>query len=188
MTRRSKVAVVAVLGLGVLASVAALMRIISYKYIDTRKYPDDHYGRSHMHFHGVLLMFLVAQGRLLLWSVLESSLAIIACSLPSLKVFGGCLARSMNRSKGTPKPVSRSTPHSSRALLTTWQKLPYNSSTPLHPLNPSGHTRTQVSGKGNWDRLHDDDSSAKHIIVESQVEVDSRSMHDSHKASNSTFH
>lgn len=45
MTRRSKVAVVAVLGLGVLASVAALMRIISYKYIDIRKYPDDHYGK-----------------------------------------------------------------------------------------------------------------------------------------------
>ncbi|KAH7182421.1 uncharacterized protein B0J16DRAFT_321202 [Fusarium flagelliforme] len=156
MTRRSNVAVVAVLGLGVLASVAALMRIISYKYIDIRKYPDDHY---------------VAQGRLLLWSVLESSLARIACSLPSLKVLGGCLARSMDRSKGTPKP-----------------KLPYDGSTPLHTLSLGGHTRTQVSGKGNWDRLHDDDSSARHIIVENQVEVDSRSMHDSYKASNTTFH
>jgi hypothetical protein len=45
MTRRSKVAVVAVLGLGVLASIAALMRIISYQYIDIRKYPRDHMGK-----------------------------------------------------------------------------------------------------------------------------------------------
>ena len=63
-------------------------------------------------------MLLVAQGRLLLWSVLESSLAIIACSLPSLKVFGGCLARSMSRSKGTPKPVSDYTPPRSRVVRT----------------------------------------------------------------------
>lgn len=118
MTRRSKVAVVAVLGLGVLASVAALMRIISYKYIDIRKYPDDHYGKLKRSLNGILLIVSVAQGRLLLWSVLESSLAIIACSLPSLKVFGGCLARSMNRSKGTPKPVSNSTLHLSQVPLT----------------------------------------------------------------------
>ena len=119
MTRRSKVAVVAVLGLGVLASVAALMRIVSYKYIDIRKYPDNHYGKLQAWAIETLLMFLVAQGRLLLWSVLESSLAIIACSLPSLKVFGGCLARSMNRSKGTPKSVSNSAPPRSRVVLTT---------------------------------------------------------------------
>ncbi|KAM0238321.1 hypothetical protein ACHAP5_008726 [Fusarium lateritium] len=44
MTRRSKLAVVVVLGLGVLASIAALMRIISYQYIDTKKYPKDQMG------------------------------------------------------------------------------------------------------------------------------------------------
>ncbi|KAH7260753.1 uncharacterized protein BKA55DRAFT_686335 [Fusarium redolens] len=41
MNRRSKLAVVAVLGLGVLASIAALMRIVSYKYIDINNYPKD---------------------------------------------------------------------------------------------------------------------------------------------------
>ncbi|KAM0489827.1 hypothetical protein ACHAP8_012177 [Fusarium lateritium] len=46
MTRRSKIAVVGILGLGVLASIAALMRIISYKYIDIRKYPKDHMGKA----------------------------------------------------------------------------------------------------------------------------------------------
>ncbi|RGP71774.1 integral membrane [Fusarium sporotrichioides] len=126
MTRQSKIAVVGILGLGVLASIAALMRIISYQYIDIRKYPNDH---------------MVSQGRLLLWSVLESSLAIIACSLPALKVFGNCLAKSMNRSKGTTRP-----------------KLAYNDATPMHSLGPGGHVRTTVSVKGNWDRLHDDDS------------------------------
>ncbi|XEV04983.1 hypothetical protein FSHL1_010270 [Fusarium sambucinum] len=141
MTRRSKIAVVGILGLGVLASIAALMRIISYKYIDIRKYPKDH---------------MVSQSRLLLWSILESSLAIIACSLPALKVFGGCLVKSMNRSKGTPRP-----------------KLGYNEPTPMNSLGPSGHARTTVSVRGNWDRLHDDDSSAKHIMVESQIHVDS---------------
>ncbi|KAF4963445.1 hypothetical protein FSARC_8542 [Fusarium sarcochroum] len=40
MSKRSKVAVVAVLGLGALPSVAALMRIISYKCIDNKKYPN----------------------------------------------------------------------------------------------------------------------------------------------------
>ncbi|KAM5343375.1 hypothetical protein ACJ41O_011912 [Fusarium nematophilum] len=84
MPKRAKIAVVGVLGLGIVASVAALMRIVSYKYIDVRNYPKDH---------------LVSQGRLLFWSLLESSFAIIACSLPSLKLFGGCVARSVNRSK-----------------------------------------------------------------------------------------
>ncbi|KAM0475681.1 hypothetical protein ACHAP7_007178 [Fusarium lateritium] len=47
MTRCRKVAVVVVLGLGVLASIAALMRIISYQYIDTVKYPKDQMGEQH---------------------------------------------------------------------------------------------------------------------------------------------
>ncbi|OBS20407.1 hypothetical protein FPOA_06778 [Fusarium poae] len=45
MTKRSKIAVVGILGLGVLASIAALMRIISYQYIDIRKYPNDDMGK-----------------------------------------------------------------------------------------------------------------------------------------------
>ncbi|UPL01888.1 hypothetical protein LCI18_012822 [Fusarium solani-melongenae] len=133
MPKRVKISVVAILGLGVVASVAALMRIVSYKYIDVRVYPKDHF---------------LSQGRLLFWSLLESAFAIIACSLPSLKLFGGCIARSMNRS---------------------------TNNTPLHSLTPKGQTRTTVSGKGNWDRLHDDDSSGRHIIQETTIHVDSRS-------------
>lgn len=46
MPRRTRISVVCILGLGVFASVAALMRIVSYKYIDTSKYPNDHMGAS----------------------------------------------------------------------------------------------------------------------------------------------
>ncbi|KAF5005079.1 hypothetical protein FDECE_8496 [Fusarium decemcellulare] len=144
MPKRTKFSVVAILGLGVLASIAALMRIVSYKYIDIKVYPKDH---------------MVAEGRLLLWSLLESSLAIIACSLPSLKLFGGCVARSMNRSKN----------------LTPGSRNPYHHDAPLASLTPHGQTRTTVSGKGNWDRLHDDDSSGRHIIQETEIHIDTHS-------------
>lgn len=45
MPRRAKISVVGVLGLGVLASVAAVMRIVSYEYIDKRRHPNDHMGK-----------------------------------------------------------------------------------------------------------------------------------------------
>lgn len=106
MPTRSKLAVVGILGLGVLASIAALMRMISYKYIEIRKYPNNHMGKLTKDLEvSVLTCSIEAQGRLLFWSLLESSLAIIACSLPSLKVFGTCLAKTMTRSKGTSRPV-----------------------------------------------------------------------------------
>ncbi|KPM35797.1 hypothetical protein AK830_g10770 [Neonectria ditissima] len=147
MPRRTKISVVGVLSLGILASIAALMRIISYKYIDTAAYPDDHMGLP------------VAQGRLLLWSLFESSFAIIACSLPSLKLFARCLSRSANRSAGL-------TPGS--------QRRPHNNS-PLESLTPHGQTRTTISGKAKWDRLHDDDSSGRHIIQETEIHIETGS-------------
>ncbi|KAJ4229238.1 hypothetical protein NW759_003964 [Fusarium solani] len=145
MPKRVKISVIAILGLGVVASVATLMRIVSYKYIDIRVHPKDHF---------------LSQGRLLFWSLLESAFAIIACSLPSLKLFGGCIARSMNRSTNNVSGGARP---------------PYRHETPLRSLTPKGQTRTTVSGKGNWDRLHDDDSSGRHIIQEATIHVDSRS-------------
>ncbi|RYP79908.1 hypothetical protein DL770_006447 [Monosporascus sp. CRB-9-2] len=41
MKRRVKISVICILGLGIFASIAALVRIIMYQYIDLRKYPDD---------------------------------------------------------------------------------------------------------------------------------------------------
>uniref|UniRef100_A0A8H7NCL9 Rhodopsin domain-containing protein n=1 Tax=Bionectria ochroleuca TaxID=29856 RepID=A0A8H7NCL9_BIOOC len=143
MPRRAKISVVGVLGLGVLASVAALMRIISYQYIDTRRYPDNH---------------MLAEGRLLLWSILESSFAIIACSLPSLKkLFTSCIGRSFNRSGD----ASRS-------------KRTYGNQTPLQSL-PGIHT-TSVTGN-KWDRLHDDmdDSSTHQIMRRTDIHIETDS-------------
>ncbi|CAI6099676.1 unnamed protein product [Clonostachys chloroleuca] len=147
MPRRAKISVVGVLGLGVLASVAALMRIISYQYIDTRRYPDNH-----------MLLRVVAEGRLLLWSILESSFAIIACSLPSLKkLFTSCIGRSFNRSGD----ASRS-------------KRTYGNQTPLQSL-PGIHT-TSVTGN-KWDRLHDDmdDSSTHQIMRRTDIHIETDS-------------
>ena len=115
MPRREKISVVAILGLGILASVAALMRIVSYKYIDEIAYPNDHMRKRELSARALLTAMelirrktlLVAQGRLLFWSIFESSFAIIACSLPPLKkLFSSCLGRSASRSNLTPGSVS----------------------------------------------------------------------------------
>lgn len=41
MARRVKISVICVLGLGVIASFAAMMRLAFYHWIDTKIYPDD---------------------------------------------------------------------------------------------------------------------------------------------------
>lgn len=166
MPRRSKISVVIVLGLGILASIAALMRIISYQYIDTRNYPNDH---------------MVAQGRLVLWSIFESSLAIIACSLPPLKkLISNIIGRSLGRSTSPSRP-SVSDPVTFSAVTTTplfvltgvQQRLDMHADeTPLQQLTPHGRTRTLVTGKAKWDRLHDDDSSGGHITKQMEVSVE----------------
>lgn len=181
MPRRTKISVVGVLSLGILASIAALMRIVSYKYIDIKAYPDDYMGRHNyspkINCQANQHRLIVAEGRLLLWSLLESSFAIIACSLPSLKLFTKCLNGSTNRSTGlTPRSVSIPWPcgivDSVVNLEAYLQRPNYRSDTQL-PLNTLGHgqTRTTVSGKAKWDRLHDDDSSGRHIIQETEIHI-----------------
>lgn len=140
MPRRAKISVVCVLGLGILASIAALMRIVSYKYIDTRYYPKDHMSKAvhyPRHQSPLLTSILVAQGRLVLWSVFESGFAIIACSLPPLKkLVSGLIGRSFGRTTDPSRPSVRNSSHEmdDYALLTRDVPLHRDSqSTPRHP-------------------------------------------------------
>ncbi|CAG9940078.1 unnamed protein product [Clonostachys rosea f. rosea IK726] len=70
MSRRRKVSVIAILGIGVTASIATCIRMPFLKYYDTKKYPTE------IGYH---------LGVISITSNLECSLGIIACSLPPLR-------------------------------------------------------------------------------------------------------
>ncbi|KAH6645423.1 hypothetical protein BKA67DRAFT_526976 [Truncatella angustata] len=79
MNRRKKISVILILGLGVFASFAAIMRIASYSQTDERYHPHD---------------ALVTEAQLVIWSHLEGSFGIIACNLPPLRQLFGSFYRS----------------------------------------------------------------------------------------------
>ncbi|ORY57767.1 uncharacterized protein BCR38DRAFT_353944 [Pseudomassariella vexata] len=70
MPRRTKLSVVCILGLGILVSVATIVRIPYLKYCDTVKYPND------LPYHLAAIVIT---------SNVECGLGIIACSLPPLR-------------------------------------------------------------------------------------------------------
>ncbi|VUC30765.1 unnamed protein product, partial [Clonostachys rosea] len=70
MSRRRKVSVIVILGIGVTASIATCIRMPYLKYYDTKKYPTE------IGYH---------LGVISITSNLECSLGIIACSLPPLR-------------------------------------------------------------------------------------------------------
>ncbi|KAF5008709.1 hypothetical protein FDECE_5036 [Fusarium decemcellulare] len=70
MSRRRKISVIAILGLGITASIATCIRMPYLKYYDTVKYPDE------IAYH---------LGVISITSNIECSLGIIACSLPPLR-------------------------------------------------------------------------------------------------------
>ncbi|RYP48372.1 hypothetical protein DL768_005741 [Monosporascus sp. mg162] len=147
MKRRVKISVICILGLGIFASIAALMRIIMYQYTDRRKYPDDE---------------LYNQAPLLIWSEVEGGFAIIASSLPALrKMFGKFYRDSSDRSK-----AKTNSPGSTKDGNTI-----FRTGTQLATLTPQGKSLATVTSGGHWDRLSDD-SSHKHIIKQTEVRVD----------------
>ncbi|KAF3003228.1 hypothetical protein E8E13_009926 [Curvularia kusanoi] len=70
MPRRTKISIIFILGLGILASIATIIRLPYLKYYDHAKYPND------------LLFHL---GVIVICSNSECSLGILACSLPPLR-------------------------------------------------------------------------------------------------------
>ncbi|EMR61628.1 putative integral membrane protein [Eutypa lata UCREL1] len=145
MQRRVKISVICVLGLGVFASFAAMMRIVFYQYVDTRNYPDDE---------------LFNHARLIIWSELEGGFAIIAASLPALrKLFG----RFFRGSSAGSKVKTATNNGLERSGLRGTQ---------LASLTPQGKSRTMVSGGGGkWDRLSDENDTSSRIHIMKQTEV-----------------
>lgn len=93
MPRRRKISVICILSLGILASIATLIRMPYLKYYNTTKYPHNLLCRL---FRITIISkvepekltqihFLVHVGVIVMCSSIECSLGIIACSLPPLR-------------------------------------------------------------------------------------------------------
>ena len=94
MPRRRKLSVICILGLGILASIATLIRMPYLRYYDTDKYP--HEFLCTLPHDEIIQIFgqranmicaLVHVGIIVMCSSAECSLGIIACSLPPLRKF-----------------------------------------------------------------------------------------------------
>lgn len=55
MPRRTKIAIVFMLGLGILASIATIIRLPYLRYYDTAKYPNDFLCKTKYHQHALKL-------------------------------------------------------------------------------------------------------------------------------------
>ncbi|KAL7782670.1 hypothetical protein V8C37DRAFT_397762 [Trichoderma ceciliae] len=147
MDQRKKISVIAILGLGVIASFAAIMRIAMYPKTDERYYPKDN---------------LVKEAQLVIWSHLEGSFGTIACNLPPLKH----LFRSFYRAS-TGRSGDRSAPMSVGG----------GRGTQLSDLTPQVKSRVTASTRNTWNRISEDDdnSSKHHIIRKTEVRIETSS-------------
>ncbi|PON24196.1 hypothetical protein TGAM01_v206884 [Trichoderma gamsii] len=147
MNQRKKISVCAILGLGVLASFAAIMRIAMYPQTDERYHPKDN---------------LVKEAQLVIWSHLEGSFGIIACNLPPLKqLFKAYYRGSSERSGNQSAPLSTGGRGTQLGDLDAQGK--------SHMKAGSRNTWNRIS--------EDDDTSSKHhIIRETEVRVETSSV------------
>lgn len=147
LDKRKKMSVIAILGLGVFASFAAVMRIASYPMTDERIYPHDH---------------LVKEAQLVIWSHMEGSFAIIACNLPPLQMlFKKFFASAVSRVGG-----ARSTPVSGTQL---------SHLTPVGGQRNGGGSRGGKNWDRLSD-TEDDSSSKRGIVRVTQVQVETSSV------------
>ncbi|TIA30875.1 hypothetical protein D6C79_09565 [Aureobasidium pullulans] len=146
MRRRLKFTVAAMLSLGFLASAATIVRI---KYLDSYFATED-------------LAFKVSN--VVLWSIIETGIAIIVGSIPSLK------------------PLVKSIPffgsHHSQPDRKSFNPLDDYQSFALRSMGRHGHHKTHISGKASKD-LEEDDSMKDMltddpdiILVRSEVQVE----------------
>ncbi|KAK8088283.1 hypothetical protein PG997_003244 [Apiospora hydei] len=139
MPRRAKVSVVGILGLGILASIATCVRMPYLKYWDAAKYPNN-------------LLYHVAV--IIICSITENSLGIIACSLPPLrKLFRSYYGSTSERSN--PKNENLE----GRPFKLTPLKNDYRASAQVGP---------RTTG---WEELDDDCSSRKGIVRKTDVTI-----------------
>ncbi|KAI8677555.1 hypothetical protein NCS56_00645700 [Fusarium sp. Ph1] len=158
MNRRSKRIVMLTLGLGALASTATIVRAPYLQYYLATK--DRLYWNGHIS----------------LWCQLESGIAIIAASLPSLRKL---FTRYFDRSRGASKGQSAGNASSGQQIHTIGGGQMNVGGTQLDNLTPSGKGRMSVNGSGGkWRRLEDETSSSKGIIAEGTVYAETSSISD----------
>ncbi|KAK8087330.1 hypothetical protein PG994_002304 [Apiospora phragmitis] len=147
MPKRKKLSVQLILGLGVFGSVAGLVRMPYYQFYDIKKYPHD---------------TLYNYGHIILWSVLEGGLGVIACSLPPLralfrKFYQGSGGRSGYGLKSNSEISRKLTNHPNKQ-----QQQRATGGTQLSVLASPGPSRKRGSimdNKKQWNRLDDEESS-----------------------------
>ncbi|KAJ3469596.1 hypothetical protein MRS44_003661 [Fusarium solani] len=158
MNRRSKRIVMLILGLGALASTATIVRAPYLQYYPATK--DKLYWNGHIS----------------LWCQLESGIAIIAASLPSLRKL---FTRYFDRSRGASKGQSAGNASSGQQIHTIGGGQMNVGGTQLDNLTPSGKGRMSVNGSGGkWRRLEDETSSSKGIIAEGTTYAETSSISD----------
>ncbi|KAF4460500.1 integral membrane [Fusarium albosuccineum] len=154
MSRRRKISVIAILGLGITASIATCIRIPYLKYYDTVKYPDE------IAYH---------LGVISITSNIECSLGIIACSLPPLrKLFNFCYGSSHEgdyKYTGGSGDILGSSGPGIRLDSVNGRKGTFHA---------SAH---RVPSRARENETDDDNSSSKGIIRKTEVSVSSTRFH-----------
>ncbi|KAF5521998.1 hypothetical protein CGCA056_v007427 [Colletotrichum aenigma] len=155
MKSRVKASVCAVLALGAIASAATIIRL------------------PYLQYYNVVDDYLHNIANIVLWSIFECGIGIIAGSLPSLRrLLKFWLDKS---SKGSYNNTGSNPLHGDSG---------YQGSNGVKLNNLSGRAMTvtncQTGNRDNWVQLDDDDNSQKHIIMKTQ-EVSVRIEMDNHK-------
>ncbi|KAH9238261.1 hypothetical protein K456DRAFT_1826856 [Colletotrichum gloeosporioides 23] len=164
MKSRVKASVCAVLALGAIASAATIIRLPYLQYYNV---VDDY-------LHELIINLLADNiANIVLWSIFECGIGIIAGSLPSLRrLLKFWLDKS---SKGSYNNTGSNPLHGDSG---------YQGSNGVKLNNLSGRAMTvsncQTGNRDNWVQLDDDDNSQKHIIMKTQ-EVSVRIEMDNHK-------
>ncbi|KAI1490500.1 hypothetical protein F5X96DRAFT_635799 [Biscogniauxia mediterranea] len=157
MPRRSKIALICILGLGIMASIAAFVRMLFYKYWDKTVHPEN---------------YLYHTGVIVLTSELEVGLGIVACSLPPLRRLIKNVY-SMFRSTSGPSDLRYENSKGTQLGV-------------LQPQGAHPSQKGRLSDQGKWSRLQDEDSLIKSegvnktpanaIICETSVDIESTSI------------
>ncbi|POS72773.1 hypothetical protein DHEL01_v208833 [Diaporthe helianthi] len=152
MSRRKKVSVICILGLGIFASVATCVRMPYLKYYDTTKYPTE------IAYH---------LGVINITSNIECGLGIIGCSLPPLrKLFRFYYGSSHDANYKYPRESENGLGGSGRGI-----KLGS-----MNGSNGAYHASARRAHSGATElELEDDDSSRRGIMRKTEVHVSSES-------------
>lgn len=154
MSRRRKVSVICILGLGVFASVATCVRMPYLKYYDTTKYPTE------IAYH---------LGVINITSNIECGLGIIGCSLPPLrKLFKFYYGSSHDGTYKYPRESENALGGSGRGIKLS----------SMGGNNGGYHASAKRANSGALElELEDDDSSRKGIMRKTDIHVSSSSFH-----------